>query len=172
MIPANCILLGKITKIHGFEGAVTVKTELNLSENIPADEPVFLEIDGRPVPFFVEEINSPKPGIMNLKFEDYDGPERVKELVGCNIFIYGRPSDDKKNEDISSLIGFIVSSANGETAGIIDEIIQNPGQILLVVISANGKKLLFPFHEDLIIEINNDLKIITMDIPEGLTEIN
>jgi 16S rRNA processing protein RimM len=172
MIPANCILLGKISKIHGFEGAVTVKTELNLSEDIPADEPVFLEIDGRSVPFFVEESNSPRPGIINLKFEDYDSSEKVKEFVGCSVFISGKSAPQKMNEDLILLVGYNVSSVAGEPVGIINEVIPNPGQLLLGITSPKGKKLLIPLHEDLVSEINNDLKTITMFIPEGLTDIN
>ncbi len=35
-----------------------------------------------------------------------------------------------------------------------------------------GKELLIPFHEDFIISIDKRKKIIIMDLPEGLTEIN
>jgi 16S rRNA processing protein RimM len=172
MIPANCILLGKITKVHGFEGAVTVKTELNLSENIPQGEPVFLEIEGRPVPFFIEDTFSSRPGIINLKFEDYNSSERVKEFVGCRVFISGNPSIDKKDEELSDLIGYTVISETGDPVGIINKVIPNPGQVLLELTSVKGKNLLIPLHEDLVNEINTDQKIITMVIPEGLTDIN
>jgi ribosomal protein L35AE/L33A len=45
------ILLGKITKVHGFEGAVTIRLERSFSDNILKMESVFIETDGRPVPF-------------------------------------------------------------------------------------------------------------------------
>jgi len=171
MIPANCILLGKITKLHGFEGAVAVKTELNLSENIPLGEPVFLEIEGRPVPFFIEDTFSSRPGIINLKFEDYNSSEKVKEFVGCSVYFSGKPAD-KKDEDLSDLIGYTVLSDIGDSIGIINEVIPNPGQILLEITSAKGKKILIPLHEDLVTMINDDMKTITMIIPDGLIEIN
>ena len=173
MIPANCILLGKITKVRGFEGAVTVKTELNLSENIPLSEPVFLEIEGRPVPFFIEYTESLRPGLMNIKFEDYNRSEKVQEFVGCNVFIALDTEKEKNREDgLGKLTGYEVYSDQGEAVGIISEIIYNPGQVLLEVTSVMGRKILIPLHEDLVSEINDDLKTITMVIPEGLTEIN
>jgi 16S rRNA processing protein RimM len=172
MIPANCILLGKITKVHGFEGAVTVKTELNLSENIPQGEPVFLEIDGRPVPFFIEDAFSLRAGIINLKFEDYNSSEKVKEFVGCSVFIKGNSATDKKDEELSDLIGYTVLSDIGDPVGIIIKVIPNPGQVLLELTSPEGRSLLIPLHEDLVNEINSEQKIITMVIPDGLTEIN
>jgi 16S rRNA processing protein RimM len=172
MKPANCIILGKITKVHGFEGAVTVKTEINLSENIPHGEPVFIEIDGRPVPFFVEDTDSPRPGIINIKFDDYNSSEMVKEFVGCNVLLSGLTATDNIDEDLSELPGFTVLSVEGDIIGIISKIIPNPGQLLLEITSPKGKTLLIPLHEDLISDINNDRKTITMVIPEGLTEIN
>ena len=51
----NEILLGRITKVSGYEGAVTVKLERIFSENLPHMESVFLEIEGRPVPFFISD---------------------------------------------------------------------------------------------------------------------
>ena len=47
------ILLGRVTKTSGFEGAVVVRLERSFIENIPQIESVFVEIDGRPVPFFI-----------------------------------------------------------------------------------------------------------------------
>jgi len=165
-------LLGKITKVHGFEGAVTVKTELNLSENIPLGEPVFLQIEGRPVPFFVEDCFTSRPGLITIKFEDYDQSEKVKEFVGCNIFITGKSATDKKNEDLSDMLGYTVLSETGDSVGIINTVIANPGQYLLEITSAKGKKILIPLHEDLVTMINDDMKTITLIIPDGLTEIN
>jgi 16S rRNA processing protein RimM len=172
MIPANCILLGKITKVHGFEGAVTVKTELNLSENIPAGEPVFLEIEGRPVPFFVEDNFSSRPGLLTIKFEDYNSSEKVKEFVGCSVFITSGSDMEEKEDDLGIIKGYEIISDQGKTVGRISEIIRNPGQILLEVISGDNRKILIPLHEDLVSEINDDLKTITMIIPEGLIDIN
>ncbi len=47
------ILLGKIIKFSGYEGAVAVKLEKIFTENIPPMESVFLHIEGKLVPFFV-----------------------------------------------------------------------------------------------------------------------
>jgi ribosomal protein L35AE/L33A len=46
----NRILLGRISRIHGYEGSVVIKLEQGFIENIPEMESVFIEIEGRPVP--------------------------------------------------------------------------------------------------------------------------
>jgi 16S rRNA processing protein RimM len=56
--------------------------------------------------------------------------------------------------------------------GEVTNIIENPGQILLILKSPEGKEILIPFHEDFIVSINKKKKLIEMDLPEGLTEIN
>ena len=47
------ILLGRILKIQGYDGTITVKLEKDFIDNIPEMESVFLEIEGKPVPFFI-----------------------------------------------------------------------------------------------------------------------
>ena len=56
--------------------------------------------------------------------------------------------------------------------GTVEEIIQNPGQDLLRILSAEKKEILIPFHTDFITAVSKKKKTITMDLPEGLMEIN
>jgi len=166
------ILLGRITRIHGFEGAVTVKTEKILSENIPGMESVFLEIEGRQVPFFIEYAEQAGPDILRMKFEDYDNASGVREFVGCCVFMTGESPPVEKRDELQDLNGFMVMSDKNHSIGIIKEIIHNPQQILLSVRSESGKEVLIPMHPDLIQEIIPDRKILIMILPEGLTDIN
>jgi hypothetical protein len=69
------ILIGQITKTSGFEGTVIVRLEKRSIENIPEPESVFLEIEGRPVPFLFPPssmpvaiyLNYPSPVMIPLK---------------------------------------------------------------------------------------------------------
>ena len=80
------ILLGRITKVSGYEGAVTVKLEKIFSENIPQMESVFLEIEGRPVPFFISDSEYSGADILKLQFEGYDSIEKVSEFMVAGCF--------------------------------------------------------------------------------------
>lgn len=166
------ILLGRITKTHGFEGAVTVKVEKIFSENIPEPESVFLEIEGRPVPFFIECSEQPDSLTLRLKFDGYNSSSEMKEFVGCNVFLTETAGKQGKEIQHHGLIGYSVESVDGIIAGVVKELIENPSQLLLNIVSGSGKEFLVPLHEDLIEEINNNNKTIRMIIPEGLEEIN
>ncbi|MBE3085112.1 MAG: 16S rRNA processing protein RimM [Bacteroidetes bacterium] len=166
------ILLGRITKVNGYKGAVTVKLEKIFSENIPQMESVFLEIEGRPVPFFISYSEYSGAAILKLKFEGYDSVEKISEFTGCRVFLTTAFSGDKHTKNVESLVGFRVLIRGSELLGLVSEVIPNPGQWLLNIVSEKDKDILIPFHEHFILSIDKKKKIIVMDIPEGLTEIN
>jgi 16S rRNA processing protein RimM len=166
------ILLGKISKVHGYEGAVTIRLERNISDNIPEMESVFIETDGRPVPFFIEYMEQPDNLTLRVKFSGYNSDLIMKEFVGCKLFLTKVNSSTSPVEDPMTLTGFEVLSGEDISVGKITEIIENPGQLLLNITSGSGKNILLPLHEDLIIGIDPERRIIRMIIPEGIAEIN
>jgi 16S rRNA processing protein RimM len=166
------ILLGRITKVKGYEGAVTIKLEKSFTDKIPDLKSVFLEIEGKPVPFIIAESDYMGNSILKIKFKGYDSIKKINEFTGCSVFLASGNGIKSDNSDLSGLIGFQVISADQSLAGFITKIIDNPGQLLLNVEMETGKQLLVPLHEDLIVRINKKKKLIIMDLPEGLIEIN
>jgi 16S rRNA processing protein RimM len=166
------ILLGRIIKISGYEGAVAVKLEKIFTENIPKMESVFLEIEGRPVPFFIAGLEYSGADILKLWFEGYDSDKKIREFTGCSIFLTSGISDDIMKDDNQSLIGYRVFVQEDKLLGSITEVFPNNGQWLINVISINKKNILIPFHEDFIVTVDKKKKIIIMNIPDGLTEVN
>jgi 16S rRNA processing protein RimM len=167
------ILLGRITKVSGYEGAVAVKVEKFFTENIPQMESVFLEIEGRPVPFFISGMEYSGADILKLWFEGYDSTEKISEFIGCRIFLTNEIEDGKNQRpDNQLLIGYQVYTGESVLLGPISDIISNNGQWLLNIVYLNKKNVLIPFHEDFIIRIDKRKKVVVMDIPEGLLEIN
>lgn len=169
----NNILLGRITKTSGYEGAVAVKLEKIFTENIPQMESVFLEIEGRPVPFFISVLEYSGADVLKLSFEGYETSDKINEFVGCRIFLTNDTVDESmQNTDDQKLIDFSVFIPDGIPIGRVTDIISNNGQWLLNIISSDRKSILIPFHEDFIISIDKRKKKIVMDIPEGLLDIN
>jgi len=166
------ILLGRITKVSGYEGAVTVRLEKVFFENIPQMESVFLEIEGRLVPFFISDSDYSGADLIKFRFENYGSVDKISEFIGCRVFLTTANNDHNKSEDIQNFIGYQVLIQDDIVLGVIREVILNPGQWLLSIISEKNKEILIPFHEDFIVKIDEKKKTIVMDIPEGLTEIN
>src|SRR5664279_32334 len=122
------ILLGRIIKIIGYEGAVAVKLEKIFTENIPRMESVFLEIEGRPVPFFISGSEYSGADILKLSFEGYNSIEKVSEFTGCSIFLTNETTVGKNiKTDNQILIGYKVFIKEDRLLGPISDVISNNG---------------------------------------------
>jgi 16S rRNA processing protein RimM len=104
----NQILLGRITRIHGYEGAVAIRLEKAFIDNFPEPESVFIETDGRPVPFFISEWEYPGGDILKLKFIGYKSFEKINEFNGCRVFLTSSPGTDNPVQDTETISGFKV----------------------------------------------------------------
>jgi ribosomal 30S subunit maturation factor RimM len=144
----NNILLGKITRVSGYEGAVTIRLERNFSENIPNMESVFLEIEGRPVPFLISNSEYSGADLLKLAFDGYESDAKVAEFVGCRVFLTKEISDRKKDQNLHNILNYTVFNQEKVQLGIIEEIIENPGQLLIVIHTADKREILIPLHED------------------------
>ena len=94
------ILLGRITKISGYEGAVAVRLEKIFTENTPQMESVFLEIEGRQVPFFISESEYSGADILKLTFDGYDSIDKIGEFTGSKVFAFHGDIGTKLNGGI------------------------------------------------------------------------
>jgi len=166
------ILLGRITKLSGYEGAVAVKLEKIFSENIPEMESVYFEIEGRLVPFFISDLEYSGADILKLKFESYNTIEKVNEFIGARVFLTTIVPVKDESVNFQSFRGFQVFNQDSVLVGEISDVIPNPGQLLLSINSGENKEILIPFHEDFILNVNKRKKIIVMNLPEGLIDIN
>jgi len=166
------ILLGKIIKSYGFDGALTIKTETGFEGNIPEMESVFLETDGKLVPFLVSSYEFVDNSLIRVTFDGYDSLGKVRGFIGSKVFLTSAIKTEDPEDDLNRFKGYRISTTCNDHLGTISEIIENPGQILLDVQTPRDEKILIPFHQDLIVRIDKRRKVITMDLPEGLMEIN
>ncbi|MBW6501818.1 MAG: ribosome maturation factor RimM [Bacteroidales bacterium] len=166
------ILIGRIRKVHGFQGAVTVKTERSFTGDIPEEGWVFIEIEGKPVPFYVTGTDYAGADLVRLWFDGYDTAEKVGRFTGCNVFLISGKTEGEIINGIEDLKGIEVLTVQKQSIGVIKEVIMNPGQVLLSILSSDNKEILIPLHEDFIVQLDPDKKVLVMDLPEGLTEIN
>jgi 16S rRNA processing protein RimM len=166
------ILLGRILKVQGYEGLLIVRLDKEPGDYLSEMESVFIESEGLLVPFFISELDIASQDLLRIKLDGYESRDKVAEFVGCRIFMTSEREGNSLEPEIGGLTGFTVIGKDKQIIGTIKEIVRNPGQDLLVVESIGRKEILVPFHEDLICDINEDGRIIEIDIPEGLADIN
>lgn len=164
----DCRLIGKIGKPHGHNGAVKLLLNPDYEIDLNIDEPVFLLIEGKPVPFYMLECNeAANPPI--LHFEDINNPESAKSIQGLSVYAPKESVDSDFDFDPKELLGFMVLDGK-QPIGPLTEI-SDSGLQQLMVIDCKGKEVLIPFQPELIEDVLEDEKQIIMNLPEGLLNL-
>ncbi len=151
----------KVLKSWGAAGEVVLSRPADSPQDLNVQEPVFIEFDGLPVPFYFESLQE-KGNRLIVKFEDVDTLAQAEELVGREVRF---AAEEEEEED--TLIGLRVRDSR--TRRIIGEIVDFSdygGNIVLTVETKDRGEVLIPLHEELIVNIHGE--VITLDIPEGL----
>lgn len=162
--------IGYIAKTSGYEGFVTISlTEPNSKKYFTnIEEPVFLQIEGKQVPFFVESSIIISDTTVRVKFDDYNTLSAVTPFVGCSVFLENIKTDEDSELSIDQLIGYTVVANGVIIVGRIADIYNNRSQYLMSVINNQEKEILIPLHSDLIEDIDKEKQTLFMQLPEGL----
>ena len=160
--------IGYISKTHGLKGHVILRLNelVNIDENIKS---VFLDLNGSQVPYFVEECRPNNAGYI-LKLETIDVVETSKKLIGKKAFAL---TDFilEEEESLKEFIGYSILDSKLGNIGNISDVDEKTDNVIIKVIHPSGKEIILPFNDDFIIEINDDLKTIEFNAPEGLIEM-
>src|SRR5690606_17765931 len=81
-----CFQLGYVVKVHGIKGEIQIFLDVDIPSNYKNLESVFVDIDSKLVPFFVENIQiSGNKGI--LKLEEVGSIEEAEPLKGKSLYL-------------------------------------------------------------------------------------
>ncbi len=160
--------IGYISKTHGLKGHVILRLNelVNIDENIKS---IFLDLNGSQVPYFVEECRPNNTGYI-LKLETIDAVETSKKLIGKKAFAL---SDFilEEDESLKEFIGYAIIDSKLGNIGNIADVDEKTDNAIIKVIHPSGVEIILPFNDDFIIEIDDDLKTIDFNAPEGLIEM-
>ena len=160
--------IGRLGKTHGVKGEVSFLFDDDVFDRVDADYLVLM-VDGILVPFFMEEYRFRSDTTAIVKFCDIDTQEHARELTGCNVYFPRKLADsDEGNMSWAEIVGYsIVDASTGRTVGKIASIDDSTINILFCLEDGT----LIPASEELITDIDQEKRIITIDIPEGLLEL-
>ncbi len=110
-----------------------------------------------------------------FKFEGVDSISDAEALKGAEVQVphaerFALPDDEYYHSD---LVGCrIVERENDRPVGVVHEFLDLGAHGLLRVIADDGHEVLIPFNKSICVEIDLANKEITVDLPEGLTDLN
>jgi 16S rRNA processing protein RimM len=159
--------IGVIVKPHGLKGEFVVKLEQTDFKIAQTFKTVYLEQFGSKVPYILESVDSLKIDRVKFKVKGIDSSEMAEPLRGIRVF---QESDLLPEIDVVDFTGYLVIDAEGNDIGEIIEVIENPAQDILIV-QYDGREVMIPLNEDLLLGINQDENLIQIDIPDGLLDL-
>lgn len=163
---------GKISKPLGIRGEVKVILEPQAGTLIEPGNPLFIEIDGQRVPFFVEELELLSAEQAIIKFSYLDSLEEARELSGC--LLHFDPAtfrgEAARSGDLRSLVGYIAIDSKGSVLGEITDLIENPANPLLII-QYQGAELMVPASPDFIRQKDLKARRVQLELPEGLLDL-
>ena len=157
--------IAQVLKSNGKDGELVIGFIGMDPEDIDIKEPVFIEDEGLPVPYFFHSFQRRGNTKAIVRITGVNSLDDAEELVGRSIYA----DWDYDNAD-ESFEGWILADATGATVGTIDSYEDIPGNLCINVTTPRGT-VLVPLHEELIISADPDSRVLTMRLPEGILEL-
>lgn len=164
--------IGRITKVHGNDGKVYIKLDVDDPAQYLELESVFFDLENKPVPFFIEYIRITPSGLL-VKFEDINDRDEAERFTGTRLLM---PTDilpalEGDKFYYHELIDSELFDRSKGLIGIIELIYDQTSQVLLGV-NIKGKELLVPLVDEFEPYFNREQKRLEINLPDGLLELD
>ncbi len=171
----NFIHIGKTLKAHGIKGELKFALEELYLPIADALNIVFLDINDAKIPYFVEQVALGKNS--RLKLEDIIDRTQAEKLEFKKIYLREEDLEPVKpflpeveTLQYEYLIGYQLQDSELGMLGEILAVEEFPQQEM-AILQHNGKEVMIPLHESLIVKEDKEAKIIELDLPEGLLDL-
>ncbi|MGY6558634.1 MAG: ribosome maturation factor RimM [Nitritalea sp.] len=168
----QCFQLGYVAKVHGLQGEVQLKLDVDDPSPYEELEHLFLEINGRLVPYFLEHLVL-QPGDRALtKFEDVEDVDTASALVGKGVYLPLSllPPLAEDQYYYHDLVGFEVEDEQHGSIGTVDALYDLQTQNLLGV-NYRGKEVLIPITDGILTRVDQRERKVYTRLPEGLLDL-
>lgn len=169
---SECRKIGFIRKTHGVQGELVLEYETEFEDSIAQAEHFLLEIDSLLVPFFVTEegMRFKSARTVLVKFDWINDEAQARRLVGNSVYLLSDEIVEETNENSTSkFLGFHLQDEYTHDIGLITAVDNYSGNIIFTL-NANGREILVPYNEKLLLELDYERKVIKLKLPEGLLD--
>ena len=168
----DCENVGFIRKTHGIHGDLVLEFEVHFEYSVESANRFFIELEGLLVPFYLKEdgLRFKSANSAIVTFKNVESEKYAKRLVGNSAYLYQFEIVDAPVQTLESQFEnyLLIDETIGEV-GMISQVDDYAGNIVITA-QFRGEDVLIPYNEELLIEINESQKSITLKLPEGLIE--
>ena len=170
------IAIGHYNKPHGVTGEIsaTLSVDIDVLRGLSC---LVTEVDGIFVPFFVNTVRPKSVETVLLSIDGINTEQQAARLVNRDIYALKRDYDQQAEEadadgyPLDYFIGFELQDSNGNRVGEIVDVDEQTENALFIV-ENDEQELMVPATDDLIVEFDVDKKVMVMDLPTGILDIN
>lgn len=156
--------IGVFSKTHGIKGEINAEIETDF--DVDGCDYFIMDMEGIFVPFFIETLRFRSDTTAIVKFEDIDTEKEVRPFTGKTIYIKKELLEDDSEQTLN-IFGYAILNEQGNVIGKVDDI--DTTTINTLIISGDN---MIPLAAVEIIDVNHKLHTITLQLPEGLLDIN
>lgn len=163
--------IGYISKTRGLKGELQLFFEFEDYRDLDIDV-LFVEINKKLVPYFVEQIKLHQNSTGYLLLEDVDHIDLAQALVRKHVYLplTKMPERDPEDFRLTDLKGYLVIDEEEGELGLITDVQEFPQQTMAVV-DFDGKELMFPLNDDFMLFIDVEEQVLEVQLPEGLIDL-
>ena len=166
------IKIGQFNKPHGVRGELSFTFTDDVFDR--GESPyIVCCIDNIFVPFFIEEYRFKTGTTALIKLVDVESDEAARDFTNLEVFYpktYYVENDDEATPD-DYFIGFTINDITHGTLGEVTAIDDSTINVLFVVTTPDDRELLIPVQEAFVRAIDEEERIIHMDLPDGLLDM-
>jgi 16S rRNA processing protein RimM len=169
----DCFLFGTVFKLHGFKGDVNIYNNDNIIIDFNILQYFFIELNNELVPYYIEKARNTKPNIILVKFEDIDSEKEAKKIHKKKVYLPEGWVTKEEEKEIAEkkLIGYTVMDIKLGYLGKVTYINKLSKQQLIYA-KKDGIEFCFPQHEEFIKEVDSDKRVMKVNIPKELLNLN
>jgi len=162
--------LGKITKRFGLKGELVVYLDTDEPKRYYSMESVFFDVDGEPIPFFIEEIKVKNNNQLIVLFQDIDDASSA-HYVNTDLYLplSMLPKLDGNKFYYHEIQGFTIVDKNKGNIGICHDVLDYTQSIMQI--SSDKGEILIPIVDKFIQNVDREKRIIEIETPTGLIEL-
>lgn len=168
----DMLRVGVISSTHGVKGEVKVFPTTDDAARFKQLKEVTLDTGKEQIPLEIEHVKFFKNMVI-LKFKGYDNINDIEKYKSRDLLI-PRGEAVKLGPDeyfITDLIGLKVVTDQGESLGIMKDVLETGANDVYVVELENKKELLVPAIGDCILDVNLEEGTMKIHLLEGLMDL-
>lgn len=166
------IHIGKLVAVFGVKGELILKHSLGKKSNLKEASAIFVEeTKGSYIPYFLETAKAKDEEETFIKLEGVDSKEAAARFTAKPVWLLDADFRKLAGKDAPiSLLGYEVITDEDENLGPIEEVIEQPHQVLLRV-TLEGNEALIPLHAETLDKIDRVAQKVYVTLPDGLLDI-